>query len=258
MVADAAPQPTERSRRRSGSRRAAMTAGTALATALGATALVLGPGAFSGAGASGAPNATVTLAQGIDDAASVDVLLDGEICALRGVGYASISQRLALPAGEHTLTILPSNGACTSDEAPLASTTVVAPAGADLAVAARPAADGGGGVVSVQETDLSALPAFTTRIRVVNQTPGAISASVTRVTNNNTPLVVDGLAPGGSTPAAAVTRGAHVVAVTTAWGTLSADVDLQERRVVDVYVTGGDAADGRLVIDTQLADNAVL
>ncbi|MEZ5232090.1 MAG: hypothetical protein R2749_05200 [Acidimicrobiales bacterium] len=148
-----------------------LTAGTALATALGATALASGPGVQQQGRRIGRPNATVTLAQGIDDAAST-CCSTGDLRALRGVSYASISQRLALPAGEHARRSCPR----TVPAAAAGPVGVDHRGGArrhfDLAVAARPAADGGGGVVSVQETDLSALPAFTTRIRWSKPDPG--------------------------------------------------------------------------------------
>ena len=207
-----------------------------------------------GAGASDAANVTVTVAQGIDDATAVDVLLDGRICALRNVGYATISRRLALPSGPHTLTVLPSDGSCTSPVV-LAETVVDAPGGADLSVAARP--DASGGVLAVQATDLSDVPAYRARVRVLNQTTAPLSATVTRNPNNVAPLVVGELAPGAASPGEPIVRGEHTVVVTTAWGTLETTLTLSDRRVVDLYVTGS-GPDAQLVVDTQLAANAVL
>lgn len=230
-------------------------AGAALATAaLLATGLALGTTGAGAAGAADAPNVTVTVAQGIDDATAVDVLLDGRICALRNVGYATISHRLALPAGPHALSVLPADGSCTSPVV-LAETVVDAPGGSDLSVAARPDAEGG--VLAVQTTDLSDVPAYRTRVRLLNQTSEPLTATVTRNPNNVAPLVVGELAPGAASGADPVVRGEHTVVVTTAWGTLETTLTLSDRRVVDLYVTGS-GPDAQLVVDTQLAANAVL
>ncbi len=203
------------------------------------------------AGAVGAGSATVTVTQAITADTAVDVLLDGRICALRNVAYAETGVRLALPPGPHTLAVLPADGTCTGG-APLAGSTLEPTSGADLAVAARPTDTGA--ALTVLATDLAATTALRARVRLVNQSASATAdVALVRQGSGDPRLDAIALPAGESSVATLLVKGTYDVTVRTDWGVFTDVLDVEQGRVVDLYLTGSGTADQRLVADVQLA-----
>ncbi|MFN0028240.1 MAG: hypothetical protein ACKV2O_13825 [Acidimicrobiales bacterium] len=209
--------------------------------------------------APGAPaSAAFTLLQGLDvdgnGAASVDVLLDRRVCALRGVPYASLSRRLSVPAGIHRLDVVRSDGQCSSGVT-LVSGEIDAASDSEITVVLR-RGPGGGAVLEHHMVDLSPLSRCEVRLRVHNLTSVALDDVVVRhVKEGWSVLELSRLDPGEATWATTVVDADYRLEARHPSGPLQAIASVPEGRVSTIYVVGDHTPAWRIVIDTRVSRN---
>jgi len=138
------------------------------ATAAAAASLSLAAASVSGAAE---PTSTITVIHGIPGAdlglapdLPVDVLVNGELCALTDFSFTDVSPRLELPAGTYDLEVKVSDGECGGQTA-VSAEDVAVPGGINATVVAH-LDDAGAPTLSVFVNDLSATARYQHRVAV--------------------------------------------------------------------------------------------
>jgi hypothetical protein len=242
-----------------------------LTRALGVLAAVLAPAAVlaQAPAAGAAETSTVTVVHGIpgqdlglDPELPVDVLVNGELCALTDFRFGDVSDRLELPEGTYDLEVKLSDGDCGGATA-ISADDVVLPGGVDASVVANLDA-GGEPTLSVFVNDLSPTERYQARVAVHHLAAApAVDVDLTRTFEGgrwSNPFVrLDGVV-NGDVGVADTWVGPYEATVTPTGGdepVLTADLVLIGGRAYQVYAVGS-VANGTLtlIVDTQLTDGA--
>ncbi len=234
-------------------------AATTLALTAPAVAITASP-----AGAAD-PLATLTAVHGIpgtdlglaDDALPVDVLINGELCALTDFRFGDVSPRLEVPAGSYDVEIKLSDGSCGGATAVALDDVEVTP-GLNASIVAHLTEDAKP-TASVFVNDLSPLSLWRTRV-AVHHTAAAPAVDIdASYTDRDYPFISLDNVSNGQQGVEETWVGFYDIDIAPAGGEtiFTAPATLWAYRLYNVYAVGNIATGTfRLIVDVQLAGRA--